>query len=192
MNPSLIVSYSYSGNTHQIAQKLQKVISGDWCEIHPRQPYPMAFPELLEQAKREIRTGYYPQLLPGASSPRPYPVIFAGCPDWCGTIAPPLASWLHRNDLSGKIILPFYSYCGGAVGNIRKDIAKLCPKADIREPLGIVDDGGEQLEKMLQQWIIRAGITDELVPLGKAESGLEVLSSKTEDFTGTLELMETE
>ena len=46
--------------------------------------------------------------------------------------------------------------------------------------------------KMLQQWIIRAGITDELVPLGKAESGLEVLSSKTEDFTGTLELMETE
>ena len=78
------------------------------------------------------------------------------------------------------------------MGNIRKDIAKLCPKADIREPLGIVDDGGEQLGKMLQQWIIRAGITDELVPLGKAESGLEVLSSKTEDFTGTLELMETE
>lgn len=27
----------------------------------------------------------------------------------------------------------------------------------------------------------------ELVPLGKVESGLEVLSSKTEDFTGTLE-----
>lgn len=34
--------------------------------------------------------------------------------------------------------------------------------------------------------------SDELVPLGKVESGLEVLSSKTEDFTGTLELMETE
>ena len=32
MTPSLIVSYSYSGNTHQIAQKLQEVISGDWCE----------------------------------------------------------------------------------------------------------------------------------------------------------------
>ena len=32
--------------------------------------------------------------------------------------------------------------------------------------------------------------SDELVPLGKVESGLEVLSSKTEDFTGVLELME--
>ena len=159
MNLLLIVSYSYSGNIHQIEQKLQEVTSGDWCEIHPRQPYPMAFPELLEQAKREIRSGCYPQLLPDASSPRPYPVIFAGSPDWCGTIAPPLASWLYRNDLSGKIILPFYSYCGGAVGNIRKDIDKLCPKADIREPLGIVGDGGEQLEKTLCQWLIRTGIT---------------------------------
>ena len=34
--------------------------------------------------------------------------------------------------------------------------------------------------------------SDELVPLGKVESGLEVLSSKTEDFTGTLELLENE
>lgn len=32
----------------------------------------------------------------------------------------------------------------------------------------------------------------ELVPLGKVEAGLEVLSSKTEDFTGTLEIMEAE
>ena len=32
----------------------------------------------------------------------------------------------------------------------------------------------------------------ELVPLGKVESGLEVLSSKTEDFKGVLELMEAE
>lgn len=32
--------------------------------------------------------------------------------------------------------------------------------------------------------------SDELVPLGKVESGLEVISSKTEDFAGVLELME--
>lgn len=32
--------------------------------------------------------------------------------------------------------------------------------------------------------------SEELVPLGKVESGLEVLSSQTDDFTGTLELIE--
>lgn len=34
--------------------------------------------------------------------------------------------------------------------------------------------------------------SDELVPLGKVESGLEIISSQTEDFTGTLELAESE
>lgn len=31
----LIVSYSYSGNTHRIAQGLQKLTGGDWIEVHP-------------------------------------------------------------------------------------------------------------------------------------------------------------
>lgn len=153
MNRPLIVSYSYSGNTNRIAQKLQAATGGDWCEIHPWQLYPMAFPELLEQAKREIQAGYYPRLLPGTRSPRPYRTVFVGSPDWCGTIAPPLASWLSKNDLAGKTILPFYSYCGGVVGSFRKDIVKLCPKADVREPLGIIDDGGEHLEEILREWL---------------------------------------
>ena len=34
--------------------------------------------------------------------------------------------------------------------------------------------------------------SEELVPLGKVESGLDILSSQTEDFMGTLEFLETE
>lgn len=34
--------------------------------------------------------------------------------------------------------------------------------------------------------------SSELVPLGKVESGIEILAGQTEDFTGTLELMENE
>lgn len=112
----LIVSYSYSGNTHRIAQKIQSATDGDWCEIYPWQPYPMAFPELLEQVKKEVQAHYRPRLLPVSYSPHSYSVILAGTPNWCGTIAPPLASWLYKNDLSGKIILPFYSHCGGVSG----------------------------------------------------------------------------
>ena len=100
----LIVSYSYSGNTHQIARGLQKATGGDWCVPHPRQPYPMAFSELLEQVRGEIQSGYCPGLLSDVRSPRAYSMIFAGSPNWCGTIAPPLASWLKQYDLNGKII----------------------------------------------------------------------------------------
>lgn len=36
------------------------------------------------------------------------------------------------------------------------------------------------------------GHSDELVPLGIVESGLEVIAGQTEDFTGMLELLETD
>lgn len=154
LNPEpLIVSYSYSGNTHRIARSLQELTGGDRYEIYPWQPYPMSFPELLKQAKKEIEHGCHPTLLPGAPSPDPYQVIFAGAPNWCGTIAPPLASWLYKNDLSGKILIPFYSHCGGVAADFRKDIAKLCPKADVREPLEVIGDGGEQLKVWIEKWL---------------------------------------
>ena len=149
----LIVSYSYSGNTHRIARGIQEFTGGDRYEIYPWQPYPMAFPELLNQVKKEVEHGYHPSLLPGAPSPVSYQVIFAGSPNWCGTIAPPLASWLYKNDLSGKILLPFYSHCGGVEADFRKDIAKLCPKADVREPLQTIGDGGGQLKELIGRWL---------------------------------------
>ena len=84
-----------------------------------------------------------------------------GSPNWCATIAPPLASWLYNNDLSGKIILPFYSHCGGVTGDVRNDIAKLCPKSDVREALSVLNDGGQNLTELLRQWFVKTGIIKE-------------------------------
>lgn len=153
LKDALIISYSYSGNTHQIAKAIQAATGADWSEIYPWQPYPVEFPELLEQVQREVRDGYKPRLLPGARSPQRYSVIFAGSPNWCGTIAPPLASWLSRHDLSGKIILPFYSHCGGVAGDLAGDIAALCPKADVRAALSVIGTGGTELHTNLRDWI---------------------------------------
>ena len=154
----LIVSYSYSGSTHRIAQGIQAAIGGDWCEIHPWQPSPTAFPELIRQVKREAETRYYPRLLPVSHSPRPYSMNFVGSPNWCGTIAPPLASWLSKNDLSGKIILPFCSHCGGAPCDFRRDIARLCPGADVREALNVIENGGDGLTEALRDWLAGNGL----------------------------------
>lgn len=156
----LIVSYSYSGNTHRIAQEIQKATGGDWSEIYPWQPYPMAFPELLQQVKQEVQSHYRPGLLPTSHTPQAYSAVFVGSPNWCGTIAPPLASWLYQNDLSGKVLLPFYSHCGGVSGDLRGDISRLCPKADVREALSVIDDGGEELPDILREWFIKTRITE--------------------------------
>ena len=160
---ALIVSYSYSGHTHQIAQVIQALTGADWCELHPWQPYPVEFPALLRQVRQEVKTGYRPRLLPGAPSPRGYSVIFVGSPNWCGTIAPPLAAWLAGNDWSRKVVFPFYSHCGGAAGNLGADIAALCPGANVREALGVLHSGQPNLPQEIRRWLETAGIPLQMV-----------------------------
>ena len=55
LEESLIISYSYSGNTHRLAEQIQAVTQGNWMEIYPRQPYPVTFPELLEQVNAAMQ-----------------------------------------------------------------------------------------------------------------------------------------
>ena len=150
---SLIVSYSYSGNTHRIAREIQTLTGGDWCEIYPWQPYPAAFPELLQQVKKEVSTQYHPRLLPPAYMPQPYPVIFVGSPNWCGTIAPPLTAWLKENNMAGKILLPFFSHCGGEDKGMEQAVRDLCPEAKIGSSLYVLENRRENLQDMVQAWL---------------------------------------
>lgn len=153
LGSALIISYSYSGNTYHIAREIRDITGGDLCELYPREPYPMSFPELLEQVRGEISRGYRPRLLPVKFKAENYDAVFVGSPNWCGTIAPPLTAWLSRNSLAGKLVLPFSSHCGGVPGNMRRDIVKLCPDADVRETLSIINDGGTTLRSDILSWL---------------------------------------
>ena len=43
------------------------------------------------------------------------------------------------------------------MGDFRGDIARLCPKADVRKALGVMEDGGEDLAERLRAWLAEAG-----------------------------------
>lgn len=150
----LVVAYSYSGNTYKIAQVISRMTGGDFCDIYPWQPYPMSFPELLEQVRKEIAAKYRPRLLPFLYSPHHYDTIFVGSPNWCGTIAPPLFAWLKGNELSGKDIYPFCSHCGGVPGNMQKDVQSICKKSKVHKCLSIINDGGEEIENIVMQYLL--------------------------------------
>ena len=40
----------------------------------------------------------------------------------------------------------------------QENIVKRCPKADVREALSVIDDGGKSLGEILQSWMARNGI----------------------------------
>lgn len=158
----LIVCYSYSGKTRRIAEVIQKLTGGRLCRIYPRQPYPADFESLLSQVRDEIGTGKKIPLLPLSAEEKAdeYDVIFAGSPNWCGTIAPPLAAWLGGNDLSGKIILPFFSHCGGADAGMEQAVRDLCPKAAVGSSLYVLENGSGDLADQIQAWI-KQNLTEE-------------------------------
>ncbi|MEM2930811.1 MAG: flavodoxin [Thermoproteota archaeon] len=107
---TLIVYYSWSGNTRRIARIIHKLVSGDIVELEPVNPYPQSYNATVEQAKREIQSGYKPPLKTKIDNIEHYEIIFIGSPNWWGSLAPPVASFLSQYDLSGKTIIPFCPY----------------------------------------------------------------------------------
>ena len=132
---------------------IQRQTGGRLSRIYPRQPYPADFDLLLTQVQEEIRTGKKPSLLPVDEKADEYDVVFAGSPNWCGTIAPPLAAWLSENDLTGKILLPFFSHCGGEDKGMEQAVRDLCPATKMGSSLYVLENGSEDLQDMIEKWL---------------------------------------
>ena len=149
----LIVSYTYSGKTRRIAEEIQKQTGGSLSQIYPRQPYPADFECLLKQVREENRAGKLPALLSITESAGGYDIVFAGSPNWSGTIAPPLAAWLDENDMTGKAILPFFSHCGGEDKGMEQAVRGRCPGTDMKNSLYVLENSRENLKDMVQEWL---------------------------------------
>lgn len=149
----LIVCYSYSGKTRRIAEMIEQLTGGRRSHIYPRQPYPADFEQLLSQVKRENETGTFPALLPVTEKADKYDIVFVGSPNWCGTIAPPLAAWLKENDMAGKTLLPFFSHCGGEDKGMEQAVRNLCPAAKTGSSLYVLENKRENLRDLVQVWL---------------------------------------
>lgn len=128
MKKSLIVYYSYSGNTQEVARQIWFATGGDLHELIPVSAYPSDFNECVEQAKWEIENGYKPEIAGKRIDPNAYNRVFVGTPNWWNTMAPPVATFLSQCDLSGKTVVPFCTHGGGGKGTIFTDIAKMSPE----------------------------------------------------------------
>lgn len=149
----VIVYYSWSGNTRKIAKLIQELTGGDIVELIPETPYPSSYRETAEQAKKEIKAGYKPPLKTRIEGVEEYELIFLGTPNWWGTVAPPVATFLSQCTLSGKKIAPFISHGGGGKQRIVEDVKKLCSDAVILKELVVYGGGGRELSEEVSCWI---------------------------------------
>jgi flavodoxin len=154
----LIVYYTRTGNTKQMADTIQRLTSGDCIELKTVDPYPSSYNAILEQARREINSGYKPPLAVITEDINTYDIIFAGYPIWHGTTPPPIVSFLSGYDFSGKTIIPFCTSGSSSGDTSFRNIERICSAANILEGLQIRGASVGGAEAVIAGWLRRIGI----------------------------------
>ncbi|MGN0847362.1 MAG: flavodoxin [Kiritimatiellia bacterium] len=126
---TLVVYYSWSGNTRAVAQRVAKSTGAAVFEIKPATPYPTDYGACVDQAKRECRAGHKPALAANGPDLADYDVIFVGTPNWWGTMAPPVLTFLTSKAFAGKTVVPFLTHGGGGRQRVVSDIEAVCKGA---------------------------------------------------------------
>ncbi len=133
----LVAYFSHSGNTREIANQIHTRVSGDIFEIVAVNPYPSDYDEAVEQARKELKEEYRPELKIKVENMESYDVVFVGYPIWWGTVPRPVVSFLSEYDFSKKTIVPFCTHEGSGLGRSVEDIKELCPHSTILDGLAV-------------------------------------------------------
>ena len=155
---TLIVYFSHTGNTRQIAEQIHANIGGDLIEIETIDKYPEDHHELLEQARNELNTGYKPALKTQIENIREYTVFFLGYPNWWSTIPTPVSAFLDQHDFSGKTIAPFCTHGTGGLARTVEAVKKMCPDSKVLDALGITNTRVHEAEKEVTEWLSHMNI----------------------------------
>lgn len=111
---TLIVYYSWSGNTRRVAHQLQHLLpDADEFEIHPVDPYPRDMMTTAEIDDRQKRTENWPRLqhIPHLDG---YNQVLIGGPVWTWDLASPVISFLSQIQSYQGIVRPFYTSVGNS------------------------------------------------------------------------------
>ena len=150
---TLIVFYSWSGNTRGVASEIKKQTGFDMVELKLVKPYSDDYNTVLNEAQRDQHKQARPALKTKIQNFAQYETIIIGYPNWWASIPMPIATLLESYDFAGKRIIPFCSHGGGRFGQSITAIAKLAPNAKIGEGLSVHYSGGSSLKKDVAEWL---------------------------------------
>lgn len=138
---TLVVYFSHSGNTKSIADRIAARVNADVVRIETVVPYSGTAEEISAQGKREVESGYKPEIKPLDVNPAGYDRIVVGTPTWWYTMAPAVATFFSNTDLSGKDVV-LYMTNAGWPGTVIKDMTQAAKGANVIATKEILFDSG--------------------------------------------------
>lgn len=155
---TLIVYFSWGGNTRAVARHIHDLIGGDMVEIETVVPYPDTYEEVTKIAPGELERDYRPELKTKVDNMDEYDTLIVGTPIWGSHLTPAMKSFLASYNLSGKSIAPFCTHGGSGTAQSVNDIRSVCPDATLLGSLAVYGNRAESARNDVERWLKQIGI----------------------------------
>lgn len=156
---TLVVYFSWSGNTEEMASYIAGRVDGDLYEITPETPYPEDYNEAGDVAKAERDGNARPAISNLPDSIEQYDTILVGYPIWNADLPMPLHTFLEEYDFGGKTIIPFTTHGGSGFSGTIRTISELQPNAAVMEDgLSISRNSVPDAQRDVTEWIAGLGL----------------------------------
>lgn len=149
----LIAYFSWSGNTKQLADMIQKEVGGDMFEIKPETPYTDNINELSGIALQEQRENARPELRNHIDDMSKYDIIFIGYPNWWSDMPMPVFTFLEEYDFSGKTIIPFSTYGESGFGKSIDSIKSTVTDSTVLDGLAVQENELDNAKSKVTEWL---------------------------------------
>ena len=156
----LVLYYSQTSNTKQVAEEIATRVGADIEEVVPTNPYDGDFQATIERCMKERQEGVKAEIEPLKADISKYDVVFIGFPVWFGTYAPPIAALLEIVDLTSKKVVPFCTFGSGGLESSVKDLAEKQPNAEILPGYGVRAARMKAVPEEIDQFLKAGGFVE--------------------------------
>ena len=135
----LVVYYSATGNTENVANYIAQATGGDVFEITPAEPYTSDDLNWSDENSRVTREHEDESLrdveltTTQVENWDSYDTVFIGYPIWWGIAAWPVDGFVEANDFTGKTVIPFCTSSSSGLGESGELLAELAGTGDWQE-----------------------------------------------------------
>lgn len=136
---TLVVYYSATGNTENVANYIATATDGDLFKLEPAKPYSDDDLNWTDDNSRVVREHDNPDerdvalVKSTVENWDEYDTIFIGYPIWWGIAAWPVDGFIEANDFTGKTVIPFATSSSSGLGESGKLLAQKAGTGDWQE-----------------------------------------------------------
>ncbi|MDR1018400.1 MAG: flavodoxin [Lachnospiraceae bacterium] len=131
MGKTLVVCFSASGITKNVAKVISKVVKGDLFEINPTTSYSAADLDWMNPKSRSsVEMGDVtsrPEISDRIDNLSEYDKIYLGFPIWWYVEPRIIDTFLEEYDFTNKVIIPFATSGGSDIKKAEDRMKKVCP-----------------------------------------------------------------